>query len=84
MIIDVLVYKVYLYDNHLTTIYTIQNKNGERVTKDIPLIEEIENIFKNQESSFLDDYAEPFNRLVIASLLFFYFCAKTLVLHIKN
>lgn len=59
MIIDVLVYKVYLYDNHLTTIYTIQNENGERVTKDIPTINELEKEFQKEESSFLGNHAEP-------------------------
>ena len=59
MIIDVLVYRVYLYDTHITIVYTIQNDNGERVTKDIPFIADIENAFKNQESSFLVNHAEP-------------------------
>ena len=59
MIVNVLVYKVYLYDDHFTIIYTIQNENGERVTKDIPLIEDMENTFKNQESSFLGNNDEP-------------------------
>ncbi len=59
MIVNVLVYKVYLYDDHFTIIYTIQNENGERVTKDIPLIEDMENTFKSQESSFLRNNDEP-------------------------
>lgn len=59
MIINVLVDKVYLYDDHITTIYTIQNENGERVKSHIPTIEELELSFKNKESSFLGDYAEP-------------------------
>ena len=59
MIINVLVYKVYLYDNHITVVYTIQNENGERVTKDIPTISEIEKSFKNEESSFLGKNDEP-------------------------
>lgn len=59
MLIDVLVYKVYLYDNHLTIIYTIQNERGERITKDIPNKSELEKSFNVVDSSFLDDYAEP-------------------------
>lgn len=59
MLINVLIYKVYLYDNHITIIYTIQNENGERVTKDIPAINEMEKSFQNQKSSFLGDNAEP-------------------------
>ena len=59
MLINVLIYKVYLYDNHITIIYTIQNENGERVTKDIPAINEMEKSFQNQKSSFLGDTAEP-------------------------
>ena len=59
MIINVLVYKVYLYDTHITVVYTIQNENGERVTKDIPTMSEIEKSFKNQESSFLGKNDEP-------------------------
>ena len=48
-----------MYDTHITIVYTIQNDNGERVTKDIPFIADIENAFKNQESSFLVNHAEP-------------------------
>jgi hypothetical protein len=59
MIITVLVYKVYLYDNHITTIYTIQNKNGESVTSQIPTIAEVEKSFKNENCSFLGNNAEP-------------------------
>lgn len=59
MITNVLVDKVYVYDDHITTTYTIQDENGERVKAHLPAIEELENLFKNEKSSFLDDYAEP-------------------------
>lgn len=59
MIINVLVHKVYLYDTHFTTIYTIQNDKGEYITSDIPTIDEVEKYFQNKESSFLDYNAEP-------------------------
>ena len=59
MITNVLVDRVYVYDDHITTTYTIQDENGERVKAHLPAIEELENSFKNEKSSFLDDYAEP-------------------------
>lgn len=59
MIVNVLVHKVYLYDTHFTTVYTIQNENGEYITSDVPTINEIESYFENQESSFIDYNAEP-------------------------
>ena len=68
MIINILVNKVYLYDNHITTIYTIQNKYGEYVTSEIPTIEEIEKSFQNENCSFLDYNAEP-NCKILESLV---------------
>lgn len=64
MIVNVLVHKVYLYDTHFTTVYTIQNENGEYITSDVPTINEIESYFENQESSFLDYNAEPIKYLL--------------------
>ena len=59
MIINVLVYKVYLYDTHITSIYTIKNKSGEYITSQIPTINEMEKAFQNVDCSFLDYNAEP-------------------------
>ena len=59
MIVNVLVYEVYLYNDHLIIIYTIQNEDGERVISKIPSISKLENLFKNKSSSFLGKNAEP-------------------------
>lgn len=49
MLIDVLIYKVYLYDNNITIIY---NSNGKSVEKNIPNINELEHSFKAQKNDF--------------------------------
>ena len=59
MIINILIYRVYLYDTHITIVYSIQNDRGERITKDIPTINEMKKSFENQNSSFLDYNDEP-------------------------
>ena len=59
MIVNVLVYEVYLYNDQLIIIYTIQNEDGERVISKIPSISKLENLFKNKSSSFLGKNAEP-------------------------
>ena len=59
MIINILIYRVYLYDTHITIVYSIQNDRGERITKDIPTTNEMKKSFENQNSSFLDYNDEP-------------------------
>lgn len=48
-LINVLIYKIYLYDNNLTIIY---NANGKAVEKKIPNISELEESFQAQKSDF--------------------------------
>ena len=49
MLVNVLIYKVYLYDNNITIIY---NSNGKSVEKNIPNINELEYSLQAQKSVF--------------------------------
>ena len=50
MILNILVYKVYLYDKDITIIFNIKNQNGDMLEKSIPNISEIEKSLNEQEN----------------------------------
>lgn len=49
MLINVLIYKVYIYDDNITIIY---NSNGKHVEKKVPNINELEHCFKAQQFDY--------------------------------
>lgn len=60
ILIDVLIYKVYLYDDDsLTIVYNIKNKNGEMMKIQVPTMEELEKAFKMGDCSYLVQSSQP-------------------------
>ncbi len=68
MIINVLIYKVYIYDDNITIIY---NSNGKPVEAKIPNIKELECSFQAQKSNHCSDIvniAQPPKIITVTSL----------------
>ncbi len=59
ILIDVLIYEVYLYDNNLTIIFNVINKNGEMLKTSIPTVSDIEKSFNLGNCSYLVQSAQP-------------------------